>query len=100
LSLTFRVSASNFTSLLKILLSSGLASEHLHHIGACDARAKEAITTNLADVSYFIADWGDPLDGREKPLLYVLGATQTLTSSLLRLWREEEGRDLTQVKDE
>jgi hypothetical protein len=79
----------------RVFCGSRFASEHLQYVSTCDARTKKAVVTNLSDVSNLIADWGDLVDSRNKPLLYVRGTAQTLTSSLLRLWREEQGRDLT-----
>ena len=74
------------------------AFQHLQHVTACDARTKKPVAINLANVSNLVTDRRDLTDSRLKPLLAVRRAAKTETSILPCVRREEQGRDLTDVK--
>ena len=70
----------------------------MQYVGARDARAKQAIATDLADVGDFVADRRNLVDGRRKPLLQVGRIAQAVTRLLLNVRREEQRRNLAKIE--
>ena len=92
-----------FVSMAKVCFclgtwGSAFAFQHLKHIVACDADAKEALPIDLADVSDFVAGRGDDGDGSLESPLSIRCCAQAETSMRPNVRSEEQGRQLTEIE--